>query len=31
MSFDPEREAFKKQIDLRQYAAALGFALKANL
>lgn len=27
MSFDPELEAFKTQIDLRQYAAALGFAI----
>lgn len=25
MSFDPELEAFKTQIDLRQYAASLGF------
>ena len=26
MSFDPELEAFKTQIELRQYAASLGFA-----
>jgi hypothetical protein len=25
MSYDPELEAFKTQIDLRQYAASLGF------
>lgn len=27
MSFDPELEAFRTQIDLRQYAASIGFAL----
>lgn len=27
MSFDPELEAFKTQIDLRQYAASIGFAI----
>lgn len=27
MSFDPELEAFKTQIDLRQYAVSIGFAM----
>jgi hypothetical protein len=27
MSFDPELEAFKTRIDLRQYAASIGFSL----